>query len=130
MIKIIIDAAPIISALIGGASREIIFDPTYDFLTTEFTIKEVAKYIPYISKKSKACIDEVKELIELLPITIHNRDFYEEEINSAKKLIENKDKKDIDILALAIKTSCPLWSEDKHFKGIKEINLLQTKDFF
>ena len=45
MIKIIIDATPIISALIGGISREIIFDNTYEFLTTEFTINEVKKYL-------------------------------------------------------------------------------------
>lgn len=57
MIPIIIDATPIISALIGGTSREIIFDPTYEFLTTEFTINEVKKYIPYISKKSKTTLE-------------------------------------------------------------------------
>ena len=130
MIKIIVDATPIISALIGGASREIIFDTTYDFLTTEFTINEVKKYISYISKKSKTPLDQIADALNLLPLIIYNKEFYKEEIEKAKQLIEHKDKKDIDILALTLRTSYPLWSEDTHFERINEINLLKTKDFF
>lgn len=130
MIKIIVDATPIISALIGGASREILFDSTYEFLTTEFTINEVKKYIFYISKKSKIHIEQIEEALELLPLTIHSKDFYSDKIEKAKQLIEHIDKKDIDILALALKTSNPLWSEDTHFEKISQINLLKTKDFF
>ena len=130
MIKIIVDATPIISALIGGVSREILFDPTYDFITTEFTINEVKKYVSYISKKSKMPLEQIKEALELLPLTIYNQNFYSEKIENAKKLIEHKDEKDIDLLALALKTSNPLWSEDTHFERINEISLLKTKDFF
>lgn len=45
-------------------------------------------------------------------------------MEDAKKLIEHKDKKDIDIMALTLKSLSPLWSEDTHFEGIKEISLL------
>lgn len=130
MIKIIVDATPIISALIGGASKEILFNPIYDFLTTEFTINEVRKYIPYISKKSKISPKQIKEALKLLPLTIYNRNFYSEKIENAKQLIEHKDKKDVDIISLSLKTPNPLWSEDTHFEGIKEIGLIKTKDFF
>jgi len=130
MIKIIVDATPIISALIGGTSREVLFDPTYDFLTTEFTINEVKKYLSYISKKSKTPLEQIEEALKLLSLTIYDKNFYSEQIEKAKQLIEHKDKKDVDILALTLKTSNPLWSEDTHFEGINEINLLKTKDFF
>ncbi len=130
MIKIVIDATPIISALIGGTSREILFDPKYDFLTTEFTINEVKKYLAYISKKSKIPLKQIEEAMKLPLLTIYGKNFYSEKIENAKKLIEHKDKKDIDILALTLKTLNPLWSEDTHFEGINEINLLKTKDFF
>ena len=130
MIKIIVDATPIISALIGGTSREILFDPTYEFLTTEFTINEVKKYLPYIGKKSKILLEQIEESLELLPLTIYTKGFYSDKIEKARQLIEYIDKKDIDILALALKTSNPLWSEDTHFEKISQINLLKTKDFF
>ncbi len=40
-IKIVVDANVIISALIGGSYRDILFDHRYDFLTAEFTLEEV-----------------------------------------------------------------------------------------
>ena len=39
--KNFVDANVIISALIGGSSRDILFDHRYDFLTAEFTFEEV-----------------------------------------------------------------------------------------
>ncbi|MFQ6137173.1 MAG: hypothetical protein ACE5PM_08345 [Candidatus Hydrothermarchaeales archaeon] len=38
-IPLVVDANPIVSALIGGASRELFFKKTFKFATTEFTIK-------------------------------------------------------------------------------------------
>jgi predicted nucleic acid-binding protein len=130
MIQIVVDATPMISALIGGASKEIFFDPTYEFLKTQFTIDEVKKYIPYISEKSKTPEEQIIEALHLLPLTIHKKEFYSKKLDLAKQIIEHKDKKDIDILALAIQTATPIWSEDKHFEEINEISLLKTKDFF
>jgi len=37
---IVVDANPIISALIGGYSREVLFDHSFQFITTEFTIED------------------------------------------------------------------------------------------
>ena len=108
MISIIVDANPIISAL--------------------YTIEEVEKYLPYISKKSGIKVEKIREAFELLPIESYNKEFYEDKIIEARVLIENIDKKDIDILALALKTHYPLWTEDKDFENIFQINLIKTKD--
>lgn len=129
-IKIVVDANVIISALIGGSSRDILFDHRYDFLTTEFTLEEVKKYIPEIAKKSKADEKFITETLELIPLTIKKRDFYEESLSEAEEMIGEIDEKDVDILGLAIKTNNYLWSQDKDFEKAGYEKLLKTKDFF
>jgi predicted nucleic acid-binding protein len=124
---IVIDANPIISALMGGFSREVIFNHHFEFITTDFTIKEIIKYIPYIAKKADVSEDFIRSLLNLLPLRIYKSKTYQEKINEAEMLV--RDKKDVKILALALATSFPLWSNDKHFDGIKEIKLIKTKDF-
>jgi len=63
-----------------------------------------------------------------LPIKIFPKQKYTEKIIESKKIIEESDKKDVDILALSLKENCLLWSEDKHFRDKKNINLIRTKD--
>lgn len=127
-ITIVVDANPIISALIGGVSREVFFDHRLNFVTTEFTLQEVTKYLPTISKKSGIDVKKISLALSLLPITTHSKKFYESRIREADKLIGDVDKKDVEILALALSTKSPLWSEDKDFEAIEGITLLKTKD--
>jgi len=118
-IRIIVDANPIISALIGGISRNVFFDKRFEFLTTEFTLNEVKKYIPTISKKSGINEEEINYALRLLPIIVVFREEYEKYILEAERWIAEIDKKDVHILALALSTTKILWSEDKHFAGIE-----------
>ena len=124
---IVIDANPIISALIGGFSKEIIFNHHFDFITTRFTINEVIKFIPYISKKSGVSEDFIKTLVTLLHLKVCELEEYNTMISKAESII--KDKNDVYILALALAKNFPVWSNDKHFENIKEIKLIKTKDF-
>ncbi len=130
MIAITVDATSIISALLGGASRNIFFESSYRFITTEFTIYEIKKYLNYMSQKSGVNIRDLIEALDLLPIGIHKENFYSDNINEATNLIGKIDKKDIKILALSLKTNRNIWSEDKHFEKVAGIILLKTKDFF
>ncbi len=127
-ITLVVDANPIISALIGGISREIFFDRRFNFITTEFTLQEVKGYLPLISKKSGVDIERISLALSLLPITAHPKKFYQKNIQEAGRLIGKIDKKDVEILALVLSTKSPLWSEDKDFEAIKGITLLKTKD--
>lgn len=124
---IAVDANPIISALIGGFSREVLFDHHFEFIITPFTVTEVRKFIPYIAEKAGVSVDSVQWLFDLLPLRVCPLGEYEEMIPNAKALV--KDQKDVDILALALAKNCPLWSNDQHFDDIKEIKLIRTKDF-
>jgi predicted nucleic acid-binding protein len=127
-IKIAVDATPIVSALIGGASSAIIFDHRLDFVSIEFTFDEVKKYLPLISKKSGVSIEELNYALKLLPIKFYKKDFYKFSVVRAQKIIGKIDAKDVDILSLSFKENCFLWSEDKHFRNKKEIRLVRTKD--
>ena len=127
-ITVVADANPIISALIGGTSREIFFDRRFGFITSEFTIKEVKKYIPVIAQKLEMPTHHIEIALALLPISVYRKEFYKSKIEKAEALIAKRDKKDVDILALALATNNPLWSQDKHFEDISQIKLLKTKD--
>ena len=127
-VTIIVDANPIIAALLGGTSRSIFFEKRFRFCTTEYTINEVHKYIPYIAEKSGLGNKFITYALSLLPIQPYPKEFYKDTIGKAERLIGRIDKKDVDILALVLKLRAPLWSEDRDFEKIGEITLLKTKD--
>ena len=131
-IRIVVDANIIISALLGGKPRFILFDPKFEFITTSFTLNEVKKYIPLISKKSGILEKEIEEGLNLIPIKIIPSSYYQKHIKEAEKFMRNIDKNDIEILALYLKERTYLWSEDKDFEKVRKkvkINLLKTEDF-
>ena len=128
-LRIVVDANILISALLGGKPRFILFDPKFEFIVNEFTLREVEKYIPFISKKSGVSEKEIGKGISLLPLKIVSKNYYKDYLKQAEKLIGKIDKNDIDILALYLKEKTFLWSEDKDFEKVKpKINLLKTKD--
>ncbi len=124
-IVIAVDANPIISALIGGFAREVLFFHNFEFITTEYTLLEVKKYIPYICKKTGVSEDLLKILLQRVLVKIYSFEKYSSFISQAELLIS--DPKDVDILALA--ENCPLWSNDQHFKNVKAVRIITTKDF-
>lgn len=129
-LRIVVDANPIISALVGGTARDIFFRTNLKFATTEFTVKEIEKFIPYISEKAEVSEEEIEKALSLLPIKIYRRKFYSKTIEKSRKIIGKVDEKDVDILALALKLNVPLWSNDRHFDKVKEAPILKTKDLF
>jgi len=129
-IEIVVDANIIISALIGGSTREILFDPRFDFLTTEFTAAEVEKYIPEMARKAGLSEGFVNETFHLIPLKIKERTSYKNSLKEAEENIGSVDKKDVEILALALETGNYLWTDDKDFDKIDYNRVIKTKDFF
>ena len=128
-IIIVVDANIILSALLGGKPSHILFDGRFQFVTSEFTIKEVEKYLPKFARKINISQKELKEILEELPLLIYERDFYKENLKEAKKMIGGIDEKDIDILALSLKFETYLWSQDKDFETAGYFKLLKTYNF-
>ena len=131
MIRIVVDANIILSALLGGAARFILFDSQFEFVTAEFTLDEVRRYLPYIAKKSEVPIKELQEALLLLPIIVFSKGHYKNAFPRAQEALRDIDPHDVDILALYYMEETYLWSEDKGFERVMPlIRLLKTKDFF
>lgn len=131
MIRIVVDANIILSALLGGSSRFILFDPQFEFVTTRFTLEEVERYLPHVAEKSDVPIEELQEAILLLPLIIFPKEHYSHMLSKAQKALQDIDPHDADILALYYTEETYLWSEDRGFEKIMPpIRLLKTKDFF
>ena len=131
MIRIVVDANIILSALLGGSSRFILFDPQFEFVTTQFTLEEVERYLPHIAEKSGVSIEELREALLLLPLIIFSKEHYDSALSQARKALRHIDPHDVDILALYYTEETYLWSEDRDFERIiPPIRLLKTKDFF
>ena len=128
-IIVVVDANIILSALLGGKPSSILFDPKFQFITAEFTLTEVRKYLPRLEKKLNVSERELNLLLSKLPFIIYKKDFYRSNLQQARKMIAHIDKKDMDILALALKFETYLWSQDKDFEKAGYQKLLKTYDF-
>lgn len=112
-----VDANPIISALLGGAASRVFWSSQIkQFTTAAYTIDEVKHYLPRLA--AKAGVDEKILLLslQLLPIKIRSKTFYAGKIMEAKMQIAERDPKDVDLLALALKLGIPIWSNDRDFQ--------------
>ena len=131
MIRIIVDANIILSALLGGGARFVLFSRRFEFVTTEFTLDEVTRYLPLVETKSGVSVEELQKMISLLPIIFYPKDRYRRTLARAKKAIIHIDPHDADLLALYFIERTYLWSEDRDFEKIEPpIRILKTKDFF
>ena len=64
-----VDANPLLSALLGGRAREILFNGRPAFFSPQTTLFEVEKYLPFVAQKlDRPELDLFREF-ELLPVT-------------------------------------------------------------
>ena len=128
--KLVIDTNNIIAALIkNGISRRLIVSPAIQLITPDHTLQEISKYEKLICKKAKLSSNEFKLLFNLLfeQITIAPKEDYVKYLDKAKNLIDDID--DVTFIALCLATQADgIWSDDKHFKSQKEINIYRTKE--
>ena len=126
--KLVVDANVFISALIGGKAAELLFNPDFELITTERTTWEVKKYLPKLAGHTDQTPSSLLLLFELIPVKACQSGEYERSLSKAQNLIGNRDPFDVDILALALETGAPLWSNDSDFEEIDKITLFKTKD--
>jgi len=117
---IAVDANPLLSAVLGGRALDV-FDSSHveQFITTSFTLDEVRNHIPMLARKPKlraAGLMEREMLValEAIPVDVYTRDYYNDRLEEAKHRI--KDPKDVDLLALALKTGATVWTNDTDFE--------------
>jgi len=59
----------------------------------------------------------VSKAVASLPVTLLGREVYEKRIPEARRRIARRDPDDVEILALALHTGLPIWSNDNDFES-------------
>lgn len=125
---ITVDANPLLSALRGGRARMALFSGKFIFMTTEHTTWEVKKYIPELANQSNVPESELFYAFDHFPIIAIPPVVYDEKRQQAEALIAHRDPKDVDILALALKLDTSLWTNDRDFNDIPELQTFTTAE--
>ncbi|MDH4327030.1 MAG: PIN domain-containing protein [Nitrospira sp.] len=115
--KLVVDANPILSALLGGKAKQLFLDADIsEFAVTESALDEVHYYIPKVAQKLEVNPTLVRFTLDLLPLTVYKPNSYRRSMKKAKLQIAHRDPQDIEILALALELGRPLWTNDKDFE--------------
>jgi predicted nucleic acid-binding protein len=125
---LVIDANPIMSALLGGTAREVLFSDKYVLYSPQHTLFEVAKYLPFLARRLDVPELDLLREYQLLPIIACQPDQYDAQIPEATRMIGARDPRDIAVLALTLSLGCPLWTEDRDFDGLARITVQRTAD--
>jgi predicted nucleic acid-binding protein len=125
---LVVDANPILSALLGGAAREVLFSGKFTLYSTQHALFEVAKHLSSLAKRLDVPESDLFREYQLLPITACQPSQYDFSLAEAERWIGGRDPKDVPILALAISLHCPLWTDDRDFDGISVVPIVKTAD--
>ena len=125
---LVVDANVLLSALLGGAAREVVFSGDFELYSTQHTLFEVEKYLPRMAEKlGQPVLDLFKEF-QLLPVVACQPNRYDSHVEAADRLIGRRDPKDVQILALTLRLGCPIWTEDRDFENLPDVTVRKTAD--
>ena len=115
--RLVVDANPILSTLLGGQSRRVFFESAVrEFAVPERVISEVRSYVPRLAQKLGTGQGFLEYALTLLPLRIHPARRYARAVREARRRIERRDPTDVDVLALSLHLGVPLWSNDRDFE--------------
>lgn len=130
--KLAVDSNVLLSAVIGKAALKVLIHPSLDAITTDFNLKEVEEYLPYLAHKYR--LDQKLLLLQLrmFPIVAFAEQEYQDCIPRAKQLVGTRDPDDVHLMALALKKDAAIWSNDKDFRDlpIQVYNTAQILEMF
>jgi len=95
-------------------------------------MKEINKYREHIISKrtrrgDRLALDYslklILEFVQVIPAEL-----YSQRLSEAYDLMKKIDEKDTPFLALAMQLSCPIWSNDNHFKEQQVIEVYTTSE--
>jgi predicted nucleic acid-binding protein len=127
--NLVLDANILFAALIrDNVTRELIVSEYITLFAPEFIFSEIEKHFKDICERSgKTALDVRQILFALSQIIVFIPDkeltMY---ISYAKKI--SPDPNDSVYFALALKLTCPIWSNDKKLKEQKEIIVYNTEE--
>jgi hypothetical protein len=107
--------------LLGGAAVRVFLgypDRVGEFAVCEPTREEVWDFIPELAQDLGEDPERLRLVLALLPLELYPRQVYEAHLEEAERRIAWRDPDDVDVLALTLKLSCPLWSNDNDFEDV------------
>lgn len=109
-------------------TRKLLITSNFNLISPEVTLEEIKKYSKEICNKLKISENKFKEQLKKLKeiASFVNREKYSEFLKEAEKIAP--DKNDAEFLALCLKYSCFLWSNDSILKNQKKIKVLSTEE--
>ncbi len=132
--RLVIDTGILISALLkDSATREALLLSSIEFLLPEYAFEEFERHKDKISKRSGLSMEDINVLMTLITenITIVPASKIKPYMEKANKMMGGTDPFDVPFVALALATDNDgIWSNDKHFKNLKGINVWKTSDVF
>jgi predicted nucleic acid-binding protein len=127
---IVADANPLLSALLGGRARDVLFSRKLVFYSPQHTLFEVEKYLPDVARRIRQTEMALFREFQLLPVTAVQPRQYDSQLERATQLIGERDPKDVHVLALALELKLPIWSEDRDFENLPDVSVHKTADMF
>lgn len=112
----------------GSITHKLLFKQDLELFSPQYALEEINKYKKEIMRKSRITDKRFKQLREDLAIAIvfvAEKD-YCDQLKEGLALCPDPD--DADFMALALKMKLPLWSNDKHLKKQKALNVVSTSD--
>jgi predicted nucleic acid-binding protein len=112
--RLVVDASPILAALLGGQARRIFFEaPIREFAVPELVLSEVREHLPRLALKLGAVSTFLEYALDLLPSRPYPARAYRDSTAEARRRVERRDPDDVDVLALTLRLEVPLWSNDR-----------------
>lgn len=116
--RLVADANVLLAAVLGGRAKSVIAHPSVEeLLTAEVTLAEVQEYSIILAKSKRLSLDTLLLAVAALPVTVVEQKVYASALSEARRRIAKRDPDDVDVLALAIHSGVPLWSNDNDFEN-------------
>jgi predicted nucleic acid-binding protein len=131
--RLVVDANPILSALLGGSAKRIFFETGIrEFGVPYSVLDEVRAHIPLLALKLGVGKEFLLYALDLLPLNHYTSRVYHQAIIEARRRIEHRDPNDVDVLALTLSLNIPLWTNDRDFEdtGIEWITTAKLLALF
>ena len=115
--RLVADANVLLSAVIGGRAALILRHPKVEAIfAPAAAMDEVYEYVPSLARKKRLQLDTLLLTLAALPVTVVERPEYRRQIAEAGRRIRRRDPHDVDVLALALHLTLPVWSNDNDFE--------------